>query len=41
LPTSEWLKKTTKIYKFEGLVFQELEPNGQVVQRDLTSEKEK
>jgi uncharacterized protein (TIGR00296 family) len=41
LPTNEWLKKTTKIYKFEGLVFQELEPSGQVVQRDLASEKGK
>jgi uncharacterized protein (TIGR00296 family) len=39
LPTNEWLKKATKVYKFEGLVFQELEPNGPVVQRDLTSEK--
>jgi len=41
LPASEWLKKTTKIYKFEGLVFQEIDPNGKVVQRDLVSEKGK
>jgi uncharacterized protein (TIGR00296 family) len=41
LPASEWLKKTTKVFRFEGLVFQELEPNGSVVQRDLTTEKQK
>jgi hypothetical protein len=41
LPPSEWLKKTTKIFKFEGLVFQELEPNGNIVQRDLATEKVK
>jgi uncharacterized protein (TIGR00296 family) len=39
LPPSEWLKKITKISKFEGLVYQELEPNGKVVQRDLADEK--
>jgi uncharacterized protein (TIGR00296 family) len=39
LPQSEWLKKTTKIFKFEGLVFQELEPNAGIVQRDLSTEK--
>lgn len=41
LPPSEWLKKTTKIFKFEGLVFQELEPGGKIIQRNLATEKAK
>jgi uncharacterized protein (TIGR00296 family) len=41
LPPSEWLKKTIRISKFEGIVFQEVEPNGKVVKRDLASEKGK
>jgi hypothetical protein len=41
LPPSEWLKKATKIFKFEGLVFQELEPGGEIVQRNLATEKAK
>jgi uncharacterized protein (TIGR00296 family) len=41
LPPSEWLKKTTKIFKFEGLVFQELEPKAGIVKRDLSTEKSK
>lgn len=40
LPPNEWLKKTTKVYAFEGLIFQELEPRGKVVQRSLQVERE-
>jgi uncharacterized protein (TIGR00296 family) len=39
LPPSEWLKKTTNISKFEGIVFQETEPRGRIARRDLASEK--
>jgi uncharacterized protein (TIGR00296 family) len=39
LPLNEWLKKTIRIYRFEGIVFQEVEPKGKIVRRDLTSEK--
>jgi hypothetical protein len=41
LPSSEWLKKATKIYRFEGLVYQELEPGGKIIQRNLATEKAK
>ena len=39
LPPNEWLKKTTRVSKFEGIVFQETEPGGKIVRRILTSEK--
>jgi uncharacterized protein (TIGR00296 family) len=41
LPPNEWLKKTTRISKFEGIVFQETEPGGNIVRRNLTSEKQR
>jgi len=35
LPPDAWLSKGTKIYKFEGLIFSETVPNGDVVKIDL------
>jgi len=38
LPPDAWLESGVKIYRFQAQVFQELEPEGRVVERDLIEE---
>ena len=38
LPPDAWTFKDTKIYKFQAIVYAELEPKGRVVKRDLIRE---
>ena len=35
LPKDFWKKKEVEIMKFEGIVFKEIEPNGQIIQEQL------
>jgi len=35
LPPDNWLLKETKIYKFQAIIFEELEPNGKIVRKEL------
>lgn len=37
LNPKEYLKKDTKIYKFQGIIFSEISPNGDVVEKKLKS----
>ncbi len=38
LPPDCWLEPDTEIYVYEAQVFKEVEPNGDVIERDLTEE---
>lgn len=40
LPPDAWLDKDTKVYRFQAQIFMEVEPNGEVVERDLLRELE-
>jgi len=35
LPPDNWLLKETKIYKFQAIIFEELEPKGEIVRKEL------
>jgi len=35
LPTDSWKNKDTKIYKFEGIIFEELAPRGEVTLKEI------
>jgi uncharacterized protein (TIGR00296 family) len=35
LPDNCWMDKKTKIFSFEGIIFKEIEPNGNVVRKTL------
>lgn len=35
LPPDNWLLKETKIYRFQAIVFEELEPKGKIIQKEL------
>ncbi len=35
LPSDCWMKKQTKVYSFEGIIFREEEPNGNIVREKL------
>jgi len=35
LPPDNWLLKETKIYRFQAIIFEELEPKGKIVRKEL------
>lgn len=35
LPPDNWLLKDTKIYRFQAIIFEELEPKGKIVRKEL------
>jgi uncharacterized protein (TIGR00296 family) len=35
LPTDSWKNKETKIYKFEGKIFEEVKPHGEIVTKEI------
>ncbi len=35
LPADSWMNKDTKIYKFEGIIFEELTPRGEIILKEI------
>ncbi|NDB52140.1 MAG: TIGR00296 family protein, partial [Nitrosopumilaceae archaeon] len=35
LPSECWMQKQTRVYSFEGIIFKEEKPNGQVIREEL------
>ncbi len=38
LPPDSWLLKDTKIYKFQAIIFEEVEPKGKIIRKEIESE---